>query len=71
MRYLGLQVLIVVFVVGLGAGVGKDAAIQLVGHVDARQALHSRKVGDLLVAVVVRQAHGEHAGIVACRHTEL
>lgn len=63
--HLGLQVVIVVFVVWDRAGVIKDARLQLVGHVHPREALHASKVCDLLVAVVAGQAQSKHAGIIA------
>ena len=71
MRYLGLQVLIVVLAIGLGTGALKDAGVQLVGHVDARQTLHAHKVCKLLAAVITKQAQSEHAGIIPCRHTKM
>ena len=64
--HLGLQVVIVVFVVWDGAGVIKDARLQLVGHVHPRQPLHTSEVCNLLVAVVAGQAQSEHAGVIAC-----
>ena len=64
--HLGLQVVIVDFVVWDRAGVIKDAGLQLVGHVHPWQALHPSKVCNLLVAVVAGQAQSKHAGIIAC-----
>lgn len=55
-NHLGLQIVIVIFVIGDGAGVLKDAALKLVGHVDACQPLHPCKVCNLLVAVIAGQA---------------
>jgi len=64
--HLGLQVVIVVFVVWDGAGIIKDARLQLVGHVHSWQPLHTSKVCNLLVTIIAGQAQSKHAGIIAC-----
>ena len=63
-----MLVLIVILVIVNSAGVVYNALCQLVGHVDAWQALNAPKVCNLLVAVVARQADCEHAGIKPYTH---
>ena len=68
LQHLGLKIVVEVFVIWYRAGILKDAGFKLVGHVDAGQALHTRKVCDLLAAIVARQAQAKHACIIACSH---
>lgn len=55
-----------VCIVVWSSGVLEDGVVQLVGHVDPWQAGHPCEICNLLVAVVARQAHSEHAGIIPC-----